>query len=132
MEFCINCGRILYHTIRDSLCGECRSDTFPFNAMSNEELSNIINISNAQENPFTLKDLVNQYFNPLLLNEIHKLLIFDDIDPDKNYYRTISGHNLKCNYYLEDTLNVQLKSKLYNCNKFCLVHLNVRSAPKKT
>ena len=64
--------------------------------------------------------LDNVVFNPFELNEEFECMPFSMVDPDTHFYNDlrISNTSPVCNYYLEG-------------NGLSLIHLSVRSLPKK-
>lgn len=123
---CQCCNSITNIQGDDGLCNACRKGMFPFSCLLNEDLSQLIPEKQTIDYSKKLYELENQTFNPLLYNDLHNK-IFDDIDPDVNYY---NNQNINCNYYIEDSLNELLRSNKNNMHSFSMIHWNIRSAPR--
>ena len=51
-----------------------------------------------------------------------------ECDPDLQFFNTFYDGLTNCNCYNEATCNDKCKQRIDSDNKFCLIHLNVRSA----
>ena len=126
---CVGCGRVPEQISGDIFCQICRYDTFPFSQLADAELKTSICANTPIDYEIRLRELENNFFDPLELNNIH-IATFDDVDPDLNYYNSTIHNNFNCNYYFEDTFNDKLKRTFSNVSTFSLTHLNIRSAQK--
>lgn len=112
------------------ICVMCRSQIFPFNNLSDVEISELSSYDHPIQNQTRLDQIENQTFNPQLFNEIHNVIAFSDVDPDNNFYNNQLYNNLNCNYYYEDSFNAQLATNMNASLTFSLIHLNIRSGQR--
>ena len=127
-SFHLKCLHIDNLPHRNWFCLECSGDIFPFNATTDDDCF-LDNINTFFEHENVLLTQLNRLaFNPFEINDDKDILPLVDIDPDLNYFNSLTACTsaAKCNYYTNDHFNRDISSK----TSFSVFHLNIRSLPK--
>ena len=114
-------------------CPICTASVFPFNHFDDDDIFQSVILENlVSKCSITLEILNNQdkLFTPFELNDDDTSPL-SDVDPDLQYYNSISNMNhSSCNYHLEDTFNNKKAQLNIESNSFSMIHTNIRSIPK--
>ena len=105
------------------ICSLCIREVFPFSNIDGNEIADLVIRKPAVEN---LSKIV---FNPFDLNDINDLTPISHIDPDKQYFNTVTE---RCNslYYNEESFNDRCTSLGNPKHNISVIHLNIRSLHK--
>ena len=97
---------------------------FPFNHLDDDDFElALYELAHGSLN-YDFDRLATLHFNPLFGNSSSDL--FQDLDPDTNFYRTTG-----CNYYLADQFTESFGSDIATDKSlFSVMHLNIRSLPR--
>ena len=113
------------------LCESCLSTNLPFNQIEdqNEFLDTTICLNYTGINSRQISDKV---LNPIEIKaDFNEMDVFNDVDPDVNFYNGFQQSINKCKYYMEDVFNKELGNNS-SADCFSMMHLNIRKAKKKT
>ena len=114
-------------------CTLCMMDILPFNHFEEDEQFKLAILEMKMNNlPITLDDLIGQHkiFSPFEINNDENSPMFD-IDPDIQYYNSVSKANMQaCSYHTEDTFNDKISTMNVTPDCLSLLHSNIRSIPK--
>ena len=105
------------------ICSLCIKEVFPFSNIDDNEIADLVICKPAVE------DLSKIVFNPFDLNDINDLTPISHIDPDKQYFNTVTerGNSL---YYNEESFNDRCTSLGNPKHNISVIHLNIRSVHK--
>ena len=114
-------------------CTLCMKHILPFNHYEEEKDFTVAILENKSTDPvIPLDDLLsqNKLFIPFELNDDDSSPVLD-IDPDLQYYNTVSNMNmLSCNYHVENTFNNKISDLDIRSDCLSMIHSNIRSIPK--
>lgn len=115
-------------------CPCCLESTLPFVHMRDDDdfISSITNLCNKSV-PFSLEELERRIFNPFEYNELSHNTPLSSLDPDYQYFNTMSDNAVSypCEYYTEDNFNTMCtRTKFNGSSGLSLLHLNIRSCQK--
>ena len=119
---------------KDWICPKCIQTALPFAHFDDEEefLDTIADLA-PSHSTISLAKLREQdlIFNPFEVNDEPTDLLFDDIDPDLQYYNQQLNPFLQtCDYFSEHTFNQKLSCMDIDDDRLSYVHMNIRSAPR--
>ena len=123
---CIDIESPILHS--NWFCVGCSGDIFPFNEAIDDDHF-LDNMNTFFDHDSVLLTQLNKLaFNPFEINDDKDILPLVDIDPDLNYFNSLTAYTsaTKCNYYTENLFNRNINDK----GQFSVLHLNIRSLPK--
>ena len=113
-------------------CGSCLQSLFPFNHLENDSdfLACVNNTTSNAPQMLNIDDLNDRIFLPFNCDESFVNSHISDIDPDVQYFNKFSHNITNCDYYNENSFNLNYKKKSCSLDNFSIIHMNIRSAAK--
>ena len=93
-------------SIQNWLCPGGITSVFPVNSIYNDiDFRDALSENSNNEINVSLTELNEKIFNPFELNEYTSVSPLIDVDPDLQYYNSMSNEMNNCDYHLEETFN---------------------------
>jgi hypothetical protein len=114
------------------ICSLCSADILPFNHYDDDEdFINALSDNWFVKDVLSIENLNERLFNPFELDDIESNILYDDIDPDCNYFRDLDVTSHPSVYHTVDTFNEYIHtSDTDDVLSLSYLHLNIRSIPK--